>query len=245
MIGSGGGFGVRPPQSETRTAGIPTDWKLVILQGLGLGIAGDVAILVVTVAVFVGRAVVHVRGYWAWAAVAWHWPALLADLWWLVPCFVVGWRFFVEIVDPSYPTPRASLPPEEQPEGPRMPWHKERWECVKEEQQAAERVLRVDVPDGHGNETRGFLPDIAGLSGFAKAASNGQGFTFRTAGRFKINREQFKKIRGQFLDRQWATEKDPDAPEQGVDLTSRGQAVLCILAEDDNAWHPSPTSGRV
>lgn len=225
---SGGILGFRPPQSETRQAGIPVDWKLVILQGLGLGVVGDLAILLVTLAVLVGRAVTHWHGYWAWLNLAWRWPALLMDLWWLVPCAVVGWRFFVEIVDPSYPTPRTSIPPEDQPLGPIMPWHRDKWEEEqKPEPQIAERVIRVEVPErGGATERRAFLPDVPEVRQFARMAANGQTFSLRTAERAKVGREDWNDIRDTFLDRGWAVWRDEREKRQGLQLTHVGRAVL-------------------
>jgi hypothetical protein len=232
--GGFGGFGIRPPQSETRTAGIPVDLKLVLLQGLWLGIVGDIGALTGVLVVFVGRALTHWHGFWPWFSLAWRWPAMFMVLWWLVPCSVVGWRFFVEIVDPSYPTPRISIPPEDQPLGPIMPWHREHWEPAKQEpvSQQAQRTVRVEVNSENGQQQRiAFLPDAPEVRTFARMAANGQSFSERTAiKRAKMSLDDWKQTRGAFQERGWATWKDPREKRQGLELTHVGRAVLRYVA---------------
>lgn len=226
---NGGGPGLfRPPQSETRQAGIPTDWKLVILQGLGLGVAGNVVVLAIALVMFGRRLVIDWREFLPWAAVAWRWPVMLMVLWWIFPAVVVGWRFFVEIVDPSYPTPRTSIPPEDQPLGPIMPWHRDRW-ADEEKMMApvAERVIRVEVQNGEQQRIV-FLPDVPGIDQFARAIVNGQPFNEATAIRFKLS-GQWNEIRKQALDRGLVTWRDPDEHRQGMKVEKTGMAVLAAI----------------
>lgn len=104
------------------------------------------------------------------------------------------------------------------------------------EPRPTERVIRVEVPERSGaRERRAFLPDVVGLPAFARASLNGQGFTVRTAARFRISRAQFEDMRDQFLERGWARWANPDYPAQGLELSPTGRAVLRYLARSDGA----------
>jgi hypothetical protein len=170
---------------------------------------------------------------WPPVRLAWPlWVKALLEGFSLIVKFACGWGMWGmwgELVDPGGPTaPRAATPRDKMI----TPFSKETYagKVVPEEReelpQVQERVIRVEVPDQQGNERRAFLPDIAGLPGFARAASNGQPFNEGTAKRFRIGRDHWQVIRDQSLARGWLEWRDPNAHRQGLQLTRVGRAVF-------------------
>ena len=222
-----------PGQRETTRAGLETGYSLVVRQ-VKMSVVwgwGIIFLLMAGVLAFWIRA--DATGCWRWLGAQWPWLFVSFIAWGVLPPALGIWRFFAEVADPTYPTPRAPIP-DLQRDGPRWPWTREPL-MYEEAEKIAQRIVHIEL-DSNGGRTRQYadLPDVVGLAGFARATANGRPFTVRTAQAFGISRTDFEAIRDVFLDRGWARWKGGDK-RQGIEVLVAGRSVLRHLAA------PSPT----
>ena len=94
------------------------------------------------------------------------------------------------------------------------------------------RTLRVEVVSNGGKtEQYGDLPDTRAMWELACAVNRGESFSEATASECGLSVPVFRDIRDLFVDRAWAYWRNPDHPQQGVELLGRGRTMLQKLAE--------------
>jgi len=91
----------------------------------------------------------------------------------------------------------------------------------------------VEQPEGRTRPQtkRARLPGSASAKEFYRAVHRGESFSLRTARKYGVGRAAFNgKIRDGFIERGLARWKNPDHPEQGVDLLEAGERLIEHLA---------------
>lgn len=102
-------------------------------------------------------------------------------------------------------------------------------------------TIRVEVQNGR-HTTIAELPYADRLADFARGVLAGSPISERTwsgAGAL-FSQSEFRQVRDIFLARGWFRWSNPDAPQQGIELSPAGRAALRALAEHDT---PTPPEG--
>jgi len=100
------------------------------------------------------------------------------------------------------------------------------------------RTLRVEVVSNAGKtEQYAEIPDTRAMWELACAVGRGESFSESTASECGLSVPLFREVRDLFVERAWAYWRNPDHPQQGVELLGRGRTMLQKLADS-----PAPPS---
>ena len=228
-----------PGQRETTRAGLETGYSLVVRQVKMSVIWGWGIIFLLLAGVFAFWVRGDAASCWRWVRAQWPWLFAPFFAWGVLPMALGIWRFFAEVADPTYPTPRSPVP-ELQRDGPRWPWTPEPLMYEDDEPAPPQRTVRVEViTNGGKTHQYGDVPDLPGLPMFARVVIGGKSFSHRTARMCSIKRPQFEDLARTFRDKGWAVWRDPHHTKQGTELLVVGRAVLKDLATPS----PAPPEG--
>lgn len=96
--------------------------------------------------------------------------------------------------------------------------------------QPQKRVVEVAVKEGRSTRLAELPGDEAGLIRFCQWIAAGDSFSEKTAQSCGYGVTNFRKLRDIFISRRWGYWKNPDSPQQGVELTVGGQQIIRELA---------------
>jgi len=154
---------------------------------------------------------------------------------WLLAGAAAYWRILTEIFDPNYPAPRQAIARTR----PLTPWSKETQDLPEEMEAAPEQVIerhetvvKVSLGD-NGSYDKATLPmhpnvlkrlaEIAVKDGIAESKMSGSGKPL-------TGRNEFHDFRNTLLEWGWIVWNNPNAPQQGLSLTRRGQQICGRLS---------------
>lgn len=93
------------------------------------------------------------------------------------------------------------------------------------------RVVEVEVKEGHSTRLAELPGDEDHLLRFCRYIAAGDSFSERTAQQCGYGVTNFRKLRDIFIARRWAYWKNPDTPQQGIELTLGGRSIIKALAQ--------------
>lgn len=107
-----------------------------------------------------------------------------------------------------------------------------------------QRTVKIDVSEGHGQSKLAALPgDERDLARFCRMVTGGDPFTEETATASGYGVTNLRKLRTLFINSRWAYWKNPEAPQQGIELTLSGKKIVSDLSNDlDIALSDTPLS---
>jgi len=103
-------------------------------------------------------------------------------------------------------------------------------------------TIEVWVKDGQRRQPFDIPGDGQAAVYFAQAVSNGDSFTEATAQATGYGVTAFRQLRDLFVQNRWAVWRNPNHPQQGVELTMIGRQILRQIQTDDTPPLP-PTVG--
>ena len=225
----GGGFGYKPPQSETGVAGEAKDWRLVKRQVKTLCVWGNLIYVLLLFLVLLFCVKADHRGLGRWLLEWWPTLFVVPVLWTCYALSMGSYRMAAEIVDPSYPTPRTSVPPELQRDGPRWPGAKPTNQvAVKPQPPLKPTRFELDMTTRrtHGSKTvMAQFPNTLAMANFAEALAGGAPLNEASARGFGVKGE-YENVRKVLMNNGWAAWKDPDHHQQGLKLIGDGATAL-------------------
>lgn len=100
--------------------------------------------------------------------------------------------------------------------------------------QPEKRTIKIEVKNGSSTQ----LADLPGaeeyLTRFCRYVAAGESFSERTAQQCGYGITNFRKLRDIFIARRWAYWKNPDTPQQGIELTVGGKHIINELAQPES-----------
>jgi hypothetical protein len=102
------------------------------------------------------------------------------------------------------------------------------------------REISIEVREGRSTFREELPGEESLLMNFAAAVGSGQSFSEMTAQATGYGVTNLRALRDIFLKRRWAYWKNPDSPQQGVELTLSGKRILADIAHP-----PTPPTDTV
>jgi len=104
------------------------------------------------------------------------------------------------------------------------------YEYQPEESQSQKRIVEIEIKEGPRTHIATLPGDDFDLALFCQNVANGGSFSERTAQDCGYGVTNFRKLRDTFISRRWGYWKNPDHPQQGIELTVSGKQIIRDLA---------------